>query len=57
MVREWNEWNAAMLPEMKESATGNWAGADVADHYGALKVSDDDVDDVSVWPDRAAAGK
>jgi len=57
MVREWNEWNATMLPEMKESATGNWAGADVADHYGAAKVSDDDVDDGSAWPDRAPAGK
>jgi arylsulfatase A-like enzyme len=51
MVREWNEWNASMLPEVKESATFNWAGADVADHYGSAPVTDD-VDDVSVWPDK-----
>ena len=57
MVREWNEWNVAMMPEVKESATGNWSGADVADHYGSVPVSDDDVDDGKVWPDRSSAGK
>ena len=53
MVREWNEWNATMLPETKESATGNWTATDVADHYGSAPVTDD-VDDVSTWPERPA---
>jgi arylsulfatase A-like enzyme len=54
MVREWNEWNAAMLAEVKESATYNWSGADVADHFGSGPAPDD-VDDVSVWPDAKPA--
>src|SRR5581483_8307591 len=53
MVREWNAWNAGMLAEVKESATYNWSGAEVADHFGSLPASGE-VDDTSVWPDKPA---
>jgi hypothetical protein len=54
MVREWNEWNATMLAETKESATYNWSGADVADHFGSAPATGA-LDDVSVWPDEEPA--
>ncbi len=37
LVREWNEWNATMLPEIKESYTHSFDGEELADHYGAKK--------------------
>jgi arylsulfatase A-like enzyme len=49
LVREWNEWNAAMLPEVRESSTASFAGADLADHYGAA-ATQGEVDDPTVWP-------
>jgi arylsulfatase A-like enzyme len=56
MVREWNAWNATMLPEVRESATGSWTGSEVADHFGTTSASGE-VDDVSVWPEPAPAKK
>ena len=37
LVREWYDWNATMLPEIKESSTGGISGKTMADHYGAQK--------------------
>ncbi len=35
MAREWFEWNATMLPEIKESYTHSFDGKVLADHFGA----------------------
>jgi arylsulfatase A-like enzyme len=35
LVREWDTWNASMLPEIKESFTHGFDGKELADHYGA----------------------
>src|SRR5262249_27795070 len=35
MTREWYEWNAAMLPENKESYTDSFDGSELEDHCGA----------------------
>jgi arylsulfatase A-like enzyme len=35
LVREWYEWNANMLPEIKESYTISFDGKQLADHFGA----------------------
>jgi arylsulfatase A-like enzyme len=37
LVREWDEWNATMLPEIKESYTHSFDGEELADHYGVKK--------------------
>jgi arylsulfatase A-like enzyme len=37
LAREWDEWNATMLPETKESYTHSFDGEELADHYGAKK--------------------
>ena len=34
LVTKWLTWNATMLPEIDESATGNFTGAQFADHIG-----------------------
>ncbi|PYR24425.1 MAG: twin-arginine translocation pathway signal protein, partial [Acidobacteria bacterium] len=39
LVAEWYEWNAAMLPEVDESNTGNITGDQLADHIGAKRTS------------------
>jgi arylsulfatase A-like enzyme len=39
LVAEWDEWNAAMLPEVDESGTGNFTGEQLADHIGAKRTS------------------
>ena len=49
MVRDWNEWNATMLPEVPESTAGSVSGAEWADHYGAT-ASKGEVDDLT-WPE------
>jgi arylsulfatase A-like enzyme len=54
MIREWNAWNATMLPELPESATGTHTGADLADHFGTIPPPGA-VDDVSKWPEPAPA--
>jgi arylsulfatase A-like enzyme len=35
IVGEWLEWNAGMLPEIDESVTSTYTGAQLADHVGA----------------------
>ena len=35
LVREWYDWNATMLPEIKESFTVSFDGNELADHFGA----------------------
>jgi arylsulfatase A-like enzyme len=39
LVAKWLEWNSTMLPEVDESATGNFTGAQLADHIGAQPTS------------------
>jgi arylsulfatase A-like enzyme len=39
LVAKWLEWNATMLPEIDESATGNFTGAQLADHIGTQPTS------------------
>jgi len=39
LVAEWNAWNATMLPETPTSATGNFTGAEMADHLGMKPVT------------------
>jgi arylsulfatase A-like enzyme len=53
MTREWTAWNATMLPELPESATGGPSGSELADHFGASAPKSDAVDDGAVWPERA----
>ena len=35
LVREWYDWNATMLPEIKESFTHSFEASELADHFGA----------------------
>jgi arylsulfatase A-like enzyme len=39
LIREWNAWNATMLPESPTSYTGNFTGAEMADHLGMKEVT------------------
>ena len=39
LVAEWYAWNATMLPEVDESSTSNFTGAQLADHIGTPKTS------------------
>jgi arylsulfatase A-like enzyme len=39
IVAAWNDWNASMLPEVAESFTESYTGAQLPDHYGAQKPS------------------
>jgi arylsulfatase A-like enzyme len=39
LVGKWLAWNATMLPEVDESSTGNFTGAQLADHIGAQPTS------------------
>jgi arylsulfatase A-like enzyme len=39
IVAEWHEWNASMLPEVAESFTESYTGAQLPDHYGVQKPS------------------
>ncbi len=39
LVTKWLEWNATMLPEVDESATSNFTGAQLADHIGTPPTS------------------
>ena len=39
ITAEWYEWNATMLPEIDESSTDNFTGAQLADHIGTTKTS------------------
>jgi arylsulfatase A-like enzyme len=39
LVTEWYEWNAGMLPEIDESYTNSFTGAELADHIGAKQAT------------------
>jgi arylsulfatase A-like enzyme len=49
LVREWNDWSASMLPEIKESFTHSFDGEELADHFGAKK--SDQMPDIPGPPD------
>jgi arylsulfatase A-like enzyme len=49
LVREWYEWNATMLPEIKESFTHGFSGEELADHFGAKRT--DQMPDIPRPPD------
>jgi hypothetical protein len=49
LVHEWYEWNASMLPEIKESFTHSFDGTELADHFGAKR--SDQVPDIPAKPD------
>jgi arylsulfatase A-like enzyme len=46
LIKDWNFWNRSMLPEIRESFTEGFSGAELADHYGAAgpKVGVDEAD-------------
>jgi arylsulfatase A-like enzyme len=50
LVREWYEWNATMLPEIKDSFTHGFSGDEFADHYGVKESSQEP--DVPTPPDK-----
>ena len=49
LVREWYDWNASMLPEIRESFTHSFDGHELADHFGAKK--SDQAPDIPGPPD------
>ncbi len=49
LVREWYDWNASMLPEIRESVTASFDGQQLADHFGAKKA--DQMPDIPAPPD------
>jgi hypothetical protein len=49
LEREWYDWNATMLPEIKESFTVGFSGQELADHFGAK--SADQTPDIPSPPD------
>ncbi len=49
MVGEWNDWDRTMLPEVAESFTDGFSGAQLADHYGAAAPKPG-VDETDAWP-------
>jgi arylsulfatase A-like enzyme len=49
LERAWLEWNAGMLPEIRESFTHAFSGDELADHYGAKPPSQEP--DIPARPD------
>jgi arylsulfatase A-like enzyme len=49
LTREWYDWNATMLPEIRESYTHSFTGQELADHFGAK--SADPAPDIPASPD------
>ena len=49
LIREWYDWNAMMLPEIKESFTHSFDGKELADHFGAKPP--DQTPDIPTPPD------
>lgn len=49
LVREWYDWNATMLPEIKESYTDSFDGQQLADHFGAKP--SDQMPDIPTQPE------
>jgi arylsulfatase A-like enzyme len=51
LAREWYEWNATMLPQMKDSYSGGNVGRNLAEHYSRQKSSGEP--DISAPPEAA----
>jgi arylsulfatase A-like enzyme len=49
LAREWFDWNATMLPEIRESFTHSFDGKTLADHFGAKQP--DGTPDLPTGPD------
>jgi arylsulfatase A-like enzyme len=49
LIREWYDWNAMMLPEIRESFTHSFDGKELADHFGAKPP--DQTPDIPTPPD------
>ncbi|HET7084784.1 MAG TPA: sulfatase-like hydrolase/transferase [Rhizomicrobium sp.] len=49
LAAEWDSWNAAMLPEIRDSNTGGITADTQADHIGALRPSPEP-DPAADWP-------
>jgi arylsulfatase A-like enzyme len=49
LIGEWYDWNAMMLPEIKESFTHSFDGKELADHFGAKPP--DETPDIPTPPD------
>jgi arylsulfatase A-like enzyme len=49
LAREWYDWNAGMLPEVRESFTHSFSGKDLADHFGAKEPTE--TPDIPTSPD------
>ena len=48
MAAQWDAWDRTMLPEIRESFTDSFTGAQLADHFGAAKPSG--APDAGAWP-------
>jgi hypothetical protein len=48
MVKEWDAWNATMLPELRDSTSGGPVGESTPDRYGATQGTGEP--DTSPWP-------
>ena len=49
LTKEWFDWNATMLPEVRESVTAGFDGGQLADHFGAKPA--DPAPDIPTPPD------
>jgi arylsulfatase A-like enzyme len=48
MVKEWDAWNATMLPELREATSGGPVAESTADRFGAVRGTGEP--DASPWP-------
>ena len=55
MVTEWNQWDSAMLPEVRESFTDAFTAGQLAAHIGAKRASGEP-DGNTDWPAQRASG-
>jgi arylsulfatase A-like enzyme len=49
MTRDWDAWNATMLPQLRETAPAMQQASDHPDRYGLPEIPEA-VDDISKWP-------
>ena len=56
MVTEWNKWDSAMLPEVRESFTDAFTAEQLADHIGAKRASGEPDSNMD-WPAQKANGQ
>jgi arylsulfatase A-like enzyme len=55
LAAEWNQWNTTILPELMETKSDNFTGAELADHIGAGRAGNEpDLD--PAWPAPARQG-